>query len=44
VRATREGLTAVADDVQTLATVEGLPAHARSVALRQSLPAPQDVP
>jgi histidinol dehydrogenase len=44
VRVTQEGLAAVADDVQVLATVEGLPAHAHSVALRQSLTAPQDVP
>jgi histidinol dehydrogenase len=43
VRMTREGFDAVADDVQALAAVEGLPAHARSVALRQSLPTPQDV-
>jgi histidinol dehydrogenase len=44
VRMTREGLESVADDVRVLAGVEGLPAHARSVALRQSLPAPQGAP
>jgi histidinol dehydrogenase len=44
VHATRDGLAAVAADVETLAGVEGLPAHARSVALRQSLASPQDAP
>jgi histidinol dehydrogenase len=36
VRVTPEGLGAVAEHVEALATAEGLPAHGRSVALRRS--------
>ena len=42
VRVTREGVSAVAEDVQALAMIEGLPAHAESVQLRQSLAARKD--
>ena len=44
VHVTEAGLAKVAPWVDAIAAAEGLDAHATSVALRQSLPVPQDAP
>lgn len=44
VRATENGLAALAAHVRTLAAAEGLDAHARSVDIRRALTVPQDGP